>query len=135
MYEFHLWTVIRYHPHDTNLNLQHNCLTTCEDYFEKHQSLKQDNYKLIRQNGNDTFLMSGLHNHFALYVLELFKWIGQTAPGSYGLLYISDEEDQYDSQNFQVYVMRKGTVSRQKDCFLSPRIPVIEDRYDTSRND
>ncbi|WP_207383576.1 Imm7 family immunity protein [Paenibacillus solani] len=48
---------------------------------------------LKRYNGQDSFLISGLHNHKSEYVINIFKWIAINLPGSYGLLYIHDDED------------------------------------------
>jgi hypothetical protein len=135
MYEFHCWTVLSYHSHDTDLERQNTCITLCNEYLSCHNSLSSESYKLVTQNGITTLLMSGQHNHQADYVLEIYVWLGQTAPGSYGLLYISDDEDESASGVFTVYVMRRGEVTEQADPFLSPRIPTIEAPYDPTRND
>jgi len=59
--------------------------------------------------------------------LELFEWLAQNARGSYGLLHLEDNEDQEGFNNqFQVYVLKKGKLTKQNDPFLSPRIPEIE---------
>ena len=61
-------------------------------------------------------------------MVDLFAGVGQDAPGSYGLLYIRDDEDPNGRVNeFQVLVMRRGKVTVHPDAFLSPCIPIIED--------
>ena len=135
MYEFHCWAVLKYHPHDTDLGRQDACIKLCAEYLKRHISLTTNNYKLVTHNGISTFLLSGQHNHFADYILEIFNWLGQHAPGSYGLLYISDDEDETASNFFKVYIMRKGQVTQQADSFFSPKMPLIEDPYDATHND
>ena len=50
------------------------------------------------------------------------------APGSYGLLYLHDDEDTNGFHNaFQVFVLSKGNFILCKDPFLSPYIPRVED--------
>lgn len=93
MTEYHCWTVIRYDSHDTNQTLQEDCVVNCEKYLTSHQYLTVDKFKIVRQNGQVTFFASGLHNHKANYILEIFNWLSKTASGSYGLLYFHDDED------------------------------------------
>ncbi|HEY9723032.1 MAG TPA: Imm7 family immunity protein [Oscillatoriaceae cyanobacterium] len=61
--------------------------------------------------------------------VRLFREISRVAPGSYGLLYIHDDEsfqDGYDNE-FVAYVMARGEVKQARDPFLSPYIPAVED--------
>lgn len=74
---------------------------------------------------------SGYHNHKPLEQdtpVELFKYIGALAPGSYGVLYVLDDYDMEDENynNFKVYVLKKGQLSEHQDPFLSPFIPTVE---------
>ncbi len=133
MFEFHGWIVINHHPKDINLNLQNECFKNCEAYINKHPDLIDSNYKLVSHNGMHTFLISGLHNHFKNYVKDIFIWIGENAPGSYGLLYISDDEDKSNLEGFTVFVMKRGKLSQTKDQLLSPRIPTIEDKWNNKQ--
>ncbi|NOU92933.1 hypothetical protein GC093_06750 [Paenibacillus sp. LMG 31456] len=55
--------------------------------------------------------------------------------GSYGLLYTQDDEDVEDNNKFVVWKLTRGILTREKDSFLSPYIPVVEDEYDPDRND
>jgi hypothetical protein len=84
-------------------------------------------------NGMAQLHMSGFLNHASgegQQVVDTFRRVGQVAPGSYGLLYIRDDEDPQGRRNeFQVIVMRRGQTFTEKDSFLSPCIPVIEDEY------
>jgi hypothetical protein len=52
---------------------------------------------------------------------------------AYGLLYIYDDEDTTGLDNeFQVFRMVRGQVSMQKDPFLSPFMPTLEDPLHTA---
>ncbi|MCO5968955.1 Imm7 family immunity protein [Actinoallomurus soli] len=64
-------------------------------------------------------------------VIDTFRRVGEVAPGSYGVLYLRDDEDPTGKANeSQVLVMRHGLVSQQSDSFLSPCVPMIEDPED-----
>ena len=71
-------------------------------------------------------------------MVNLFQYIAKIAPGSYGLLYIRDDEDHLrgnDYENcFRVWRLCRGTLIELDDPFLSPAIPVVEDPYDENRN-
>lgn len=62
-------------------------------------------------------------------VFELFKQIGKLAEGSYGLIYLYNDEDSHGKENqFQVFSLAKGLIKENIDSFLSPIIPMIEDK-------
>ena len=57
--------------------------------------------------------------------------------GSYGLLYVLDDEDYQDGdyQNeFRVWRLVRGALEERSDPFLSPFIPTVEDPYDPARD-
>lgn len=61
-------------------------------------------------------------------VFQFFEAVGRIAEGSYGLIYLYDDEDRNGRENrFQVFVLARGVVKEGEDSFLSPVIPVIED--------
>ncbi|KRF32213.1 hypothetical protein ASG93_04815 [Paenibacillus sp. Soil787] len=65
--------------------------------------------------------------------------MSENLPGSYGLLYVHNDEDfkgeDDNSNNFIVWKLARGKLTQEKDNYLSPYIPVVEDEYDPSRND
>jgi len=62
-------------------------------------------------------------------IFDLYKRIGEIAAGSYGLIYLYDDEDTQGRENqFQVFLLAKGNVEEREDSFLSPVIPTIEDK-------
>ncbi|WP_280316866.1 Imm7 family immunity protein [Nocardia wallacei] len=82
-------------------------------------------------NGSAQLHLAGLSNHRGgqgELVLQTFRRISEVAPGSYGLLFVRDDEDAVGRDNeFQVLAMRRGSVTETRDQHLSPCIPVIED--------
>ena len=78
-------------------------------------------------NGLHLLTIHGFRNHRQDWVLDLFKAAGQIAQGSYGLLYIHDDEDPNYDNVFQVWIMIRGQVTRGEDRFLSPCMPTLEE--------
>ena len=71
--------------------------------------------------------VAGLNNHYTNYadeVFEIFNYIAEIAPGSYGILYTIDSD--YENK-FRVYVLSRGKLKEHDDPFLSPFVPVVED--------
>jgi hypothetical protein len=60
-------------------------------------------------------------------VFKLYAFIMQIAKGSYGLIYLHDDEDPEKANEFQVFVLARGKLEKRKDIFLSPLAPTIED--------
>jgi len=133
MIEYHAWITVRYHPHDTNTELQSECwqkiLTTCD--FDQFSGKSTD-----PSNGSHLIHYWGSHNRLANRpIVEIFERIAAIAPGSFGSLHIWDDEHVSRSNEFQRYYMVRGVVSYEIDNKLSPCIPMIEDTYDESRDD
>jgi hypothetical protein len=81
-------------------------------------------------NGTCMLLFAGCPNHRHENVFALFPWLAQRAPGSYGLLYVWDDESREFENEFRVWRLLRGRVEEESDPFLSPCIPTIEERYD-----
>ena len=75
-------------------------------------------------NGSVHVWLAGSHNHRDETVTGLFRLIAEAAPGSYGVMYVLDDDVSY---TWERLVMRRGTVSREVDTSLSPHIGVVED--------
>jgi len=84
------------------------------------------------QNGEcfiEFTLFSNRINPQVLEVFEFYEWIGKLTDGSYGLIYLYNDEDRNGKENqFQVFSLARGVVKENVDPFLSPIIPTIEDR-------
>ena len=138
MFQFHGWASIRYHTHDSDPVLQDKCWKKLKNHVDE---LNSQLVRLQRHNGCDSLLVAGQHNHRAggKYIFELFQWVASNAPGSYGILYIADDEDvKRDadfSNEFRVWRLCRGQFIEESDPFLSPVIPTVEDVHDEARDD
>ncbi|MBC2177787.1 hypothetical protein HCB27_14260 [Listeria booriae] len=60
-------------------------------------------------------------------VFELCEYLKINASGSYGLIYMHDDEDLEGNQNnFIAYILARGELRQEIDTYLSPCIPRIE---------
>lgn len=84
----------------------------------------------IRPLNNELHLwLSGNNNHAVWHeaIMDLFSYIANVAPGSYGLLYTENDEDPKHPNQFRVWVLARGVFVERVDPFLSPHFPVVED--------
>jgi hypothetical protein len=88
-------------------------------------------------NHNGILLFCVSRNHRASRVWDMLQWIAETGPGSYGLFYVLDDEDQVGnphygrglidfSNEFRVHRIANGTITEHADPFLSPIIPTLD---------
>ncbi|MFB9924265.1 Imm7 family immunity protein [Amycolatopsis halotolerans] len=81
-------------------------------------------------NGSYCIHLGGHPNHRGQQgaeVIELFAKVGRLAPGSYGLLYVHDDEHPEHHSGFRVFRLVRGEVTEHADHLLSPVIPTLED--------
>ncbi len=123
----------------------HGWLTICKCYGDEDE-LTDDEHKSIQNNNQSDHLkncgvtlsykngvayLSVLHcsNHRTEEVDEIigvFCDAAKAANGSYGIIYMRDDEDKEYFSEFQVFVFKNGECSKVRDKMLSPCIPVIE---------
>lgn len=137
MFEFHGWAVLRASTSDDDeqpdldllkqfraevarLASASDARPPCSDFVHTSD---------VVWNGMTSFTVSGLLNHRREYVLQLFRWLAERGPGSYGLLYIWDDESEHPDV-FRVWRLARGTLTEEADPFLSPPIPTLEDACD-----
>ena len=80
----------------------------------------------------------GHNNHRNEPVVDLFRWLAENARGSYGLLYIHDDEDfkrgsDYTNR-FRVWKLTLGQLEELDDPFLSPYMPTVELPFEAKRH-
>lgn len=112
-----------------------------EDYHTKeeldaimlkvHRIVKESDCDINSQYLNGTLFLHTLicSNHRTPQidmVIDTYKLITETATGSYGMIYIRDDEDNIHYNEFQVYIYKKGKCYYRVDNELSPCIPEIE---------
>lgn len=134
MYEYHGWITLRVSFENKEEENADRKLIETINQIKKHVDKISLGYGLLDIRPiNAVFHLctSGNHNHRPIgqySPVTLFTYIAAIAPGSYGILYIIDDEDMRDENynKFKVYVLKKGTVEECCDPFLSPFTPTVE---------
>ena len=133
MVELHSWITIR------------ETYEICEDaddgrviqnIKEVIQGLRYIDVSVKVTNGNYYIEFSLYTNHFSADVkeyLNFFSEIGKIAKGSYGLLYLYNDEDATYCNEFQIWRLSRGEVRKFDDKILSPFVPTVED-FDAELN-
>jgi hypothetical protein len=90
-------------------------------------------FRRTMNNAKGTLLLSSSRNHRGDLpsAIAVFQWLSQQGPGSFGLVYVHDDEDdgrtRLDHRNeFRVWRLLGGKVSELTDPFLSPIVPNID---------
>jgi hypothetical protein len=135
MFEFHGWAVLRmtYIACDDEENK--NIASILVELKHKIAYGNLVHHFCLHDGFNDMYSLtiSGLRNHRQEEVIGLFAWLAKNAPGSYGLLYVLDDEDHRGEEyavNFRVFRLARGFLQELGDPFLSPPVPAIEDAYE-----
>lgn len=131
MVELHGWVTIRENFTASDEEDCINQIVCGMNRKAEEMGIDRASLQISYSNGEPYATVTRYTNHFSediKQIIRFFRYIASVAPGSYGLLYLHDDEDQdgYDNA-FQVYVLSKGSLVLQKDLFLSPYIPVVED--------
>jgi len=136
MIEIHGWITLRYSDYHSEEHLQRDFIYNFKSYLNKAYSgvLSEPYCKFTNYNGLECFSINVQHNHRgdAFYLTKIFSWVAEHSDGSYGLLYFHDEEDESSFNEFQVYVLKRGTFTKAKDVLLSPYWEEVEKEYDAN---
>lgn len=131
MIEYYGWISISdstYESDDDEMSLILNKLSS---YITECEAQSASGFINVHEvNGSHQLMVSGNTNHLSQDVIDIFnlyEYIAKIAIGSYGLLYIRNDESLDAFNEFEVFVLSKGKVRKEKDPFLSPCIPAIED--------
>ena len=133
MFEYHGWISFVYSPYeveDEDERLK-EVINYAENFIERVLN-ERHIHELKVINAQYMASFAGYANHRSPdveAVIEFFEEIGKKAPGSYGLLYVSDDEVPEFDNEFQVGRLVRGKFEFVKDHYLSPRIPTLEDEY------
>jgi len=138
MIELHGWVTIR-DTYEAIFEEGDNIDLVVTEIHEKINQLCW--FKPEIKNGNGSRFLH--FSHFANRIrpdteeiFQLFEHIGKIAKGSYGLIYLYDDEDGNGQNNhFQVFSLARGVVKKHVDPFLSPIIPTIEDEDEVITNE
>ncbi|WP_433576243.1 Imm7 family immunity protein [Nocardia brasiliensis] len=127
MFEYHGWLTVQYDvEYDDRARSEstYQAVKARLDAFDTGSGLVDLRYV----NGQIQLHFAGYKNHPHWSVLDGFKEIGSIAPGSFGILCIRNDEDPDLYNEFQIFVMRRGQTTTQKDTLLSPCVPLIENQ-------
>lgn len=133
MIELHGWIKIcaAYKDEDRHTETQEDKVI-----YEVEKYIQNLQYKTIKKidtkNGNYFISISLFTNHKNVEVNEIidaFTNISKIAKGSYGLLYLWDDEDEQNDNNFMTLIIRRGNAEWKVDRLLSPLIPMVYDDY------
>lgn len=82
----------------------------------------------LRRSSNNLWVVSvhGLRNRAHGGAIDLFRWLADNLPESYGLLYVRDDDDTERPNAFTVYRLARGKLDQLVDGLLSPCVPTIE---------
>ncbi len=129
MFEFHGWVVIRSGFDLDDPRYEEDWIRMWPQLEEELQLFGRPDHFFIHKGVNElvSVTCSGLRNHHQEWVMDFFRWVASRAPGSYGLLYIFDNEDPQYENAFRVHRLAKGELKELDDPFLSPYIPTLED--------
>jgi hypothetical protein len=134
VFEFHGW--ISVWTRDPNGGSYDDLPAKMEDCLRTIRSrLADERYEgswfEIRETVNEqiVLVMHGLRNHRRGEVFDLFKWVGERYPFSYGLLFTTDDEDMERENEFTTYRLAHGKVAEVRDSLLSPIIPTVRNSY------
>lgn len=124
------WMEIRatYLDEDLHPEIDEKNIYDTVDGLIKH--LKYNELELTEKNYTRYIQFSVMENHKtekSQEMVDLFTEISKIATGSYGLLYIMDDEDELYDDEFRVLVSRKGKCEWKKDELLSPCSVMLEE--------
>lgn len=127
MVEVHGWITIRETYEATD---EENFEVILKEINVEIKKLNYCNPQIKRINGECFIEMLACTNHMSLDIKELlsfFEIVGRVAKGSYGLLYVHNDEDKDNHNSFIVHRLTRGKVDIYQDVLLSPIVPIIED--------
>ena len=126
MFEYDGWATLREDTREDDIGGLHRIVDELREVIEQfNDGSGVTDLRWI--NGTCMVYFAGCPNRRHDCVFGLFPWLAEHAPGSYGLLYVRDDEAPVHGNAFQVWRLRRRQVERHPDPFLSPCIPVIED--------
>jgi hypothetical protein len=128
MFQYHGWARLNNDPHNVN---SPNLDRLVEELRQRIHTFGDGSgvTDLRVITGRFHVWVSASPNHHLDQIFGLFQLIAEMAPGSYGLLYVWDDEHEPYNNEFRVWRLLRGRVEEMADSFLSPRIPTIEDPY------
>lgn len=95
-------------------------------------------WQLLEQfnNMSGLFQFAASRNHRASCIWDMMRWVAANGAGSYGMVYVHDDEDSKGNSDyrrgdadfsncFRIWRILNGKVEELDDPFLSPIVPLI----------
>lgn len=127
MVELHGWITIRDTYKVTEEDNTHEIVDGINHVIDE---LGYPDLKAKWMNGACCFQCSFYTNHWdgrIQNIIDIYYLVAEKAIGSYGLLYIHDDESKSDDNRFVIYKLARGKIEKYADSLLSPYIPTVED--------
>ncbi|XVV09022.1 Imm7 family immunity protein [Actinoplanes sp. CA-131856] len=134
MFEYHGWITLRATAAATDAadDFEAEHLPGIVDTLRAHLAAVDSPYlaDLRYMNGQAFLHVGGFSNHRAdPDVNDLFRYVSEIAPGSYGLLHTLDDEAPGHENEVRVLRLVRGELSAHREPLLSPVVPALEDPY------
>jgi len=83
-------------------------------------------------NGMWSVAVTGQFNHRRDAIMDMYRWLADHGPGSYGLLFVRDDEDPRSSEFYEwrVWRLSRGKLHEFDDLYISPHFPTLEGSWD-----
>ncbi len=131
MYTYHLWIILSESTKESDLGSLTDKVCSLREIVSEQVTVQPEN-PVNQVNCDWIFQCSASHNHRGdahQRLGNILDWIVKHLPGSFGLVYWNDNEDEEpgNSERYRVLVIARGCVHEKEDGFLSPIIPTVED--------
>ena len=131
MFEYHGWATLRLTPGSEEVpdGLLERFAEQLRGAIAERFGTGSGIHEVRAVNGEYHVLVDGSPNHRDERIFGLFPYIAARAPGSYGLLYVWDDDHPVHENAFRVWRLVRGRVEELSDALLSPCTPVLEDAF------
>ena len=129
MFDYHGWVTLRDHATaDDGVTLADATLKAVQGLLRSADLNNDFQTADVRAaNGFWHVWLAGCRNHRNEPVLAAWRTLAQLAPGSYGVLYVQDDEDPEHDNHWLQHIMARGGLKVRRDKYLSPVVPVLQD--------
>lgn len=121
MVEYYGWINLRDSTYESDNKEMNIVLSKLYSYISKYKLNDTSGLvNLHKVNGSYQLLVTGNTNHLSQDVIDIFnlyEFIAEIAKGSYGLLYIRNDESEDAFNEFEVFVLARGKIKKEKDLF------------------
>ena len=137
MFQVHGWAVVTSGTYEIDTEADASLLAALGKQIDLVRTTNIKIHLDVGLNGDLHILSVADHkNHRYEPIIDLFRWLADGSNGSYGLLYVLDDEDFQSgdyAEEFRVWRLARGVLEERSDPFLSPPVPVVEDPFDPAQ--